>query len=168
MGQNDTKIKVVLPIKKACLVVTPNKPNNHTTQEYFTMNKTKSIQPKSENTSLIFTLLSLAGVTDNKDLSKSHSGQASRYLLAFFVPKFWLASQATQSQAQTTLTHFTGLNRHIMPALAKSYGGVTLQNIKAIGKYAGRFYVTESEPRHPMTFHSVVLTQNYIGVAING
>ena len=32
-------------------------------------------------------LQSVAGVIDNKDLSKTISGQASRYSLAFFVPK---------------------------------------------------------------------------------
>ena len=107
-------------------------------------------------------LQSVAGVIDNKDLSKSHSGQASRYSLAFFVPKFRLLSQSGDNKAQIHLPQFTGVNRHIMPALAAVYDGVTLKN-KPIGEYSRRFYVTESEPHHPMTFHSVVLTQNYIG-----
>ena len=107
-------------------------------------------------------LQSVAGVIDNKDLSKSHSGQASRYPLAFFVPKFRLLSQSGDTKAQIHQTQFTGVNRHIMPALAAVYDGVTLKN-KPIGEYSRRFYVTESEPHHPMTFHSVVLTQNYIG-----
>lgn len=104
----------------------------------------------------------VAGVIDNKDLSKSHSGQASRYPLAFFVPKFRLLSQSGDTKAQIHPPQFTGVNRHIMPALAAVYDGVTLKN-KPIGEYSRRFYVTESEPHHPMTFHSVVLTQNYIG-----
>ena len=107
-------------------------------------------------------LQSVAGVIDNKDLSKSHSGQASRYSLAFFVPKFRLLSQSGDNKAQIHPPQFTGVNRHIMPALAAVYDGVTLKN-KPIGEYSRRFYVTESEPHHPMTFHSVVLTQNYIG-----
>ena len=107
-------------------------------------------------------LQSVAGVIDNKDLSKSHSGQASRYSLAFFVPKFRLLSQSGDNKAQIHPPQFTGVNRHIMPALAAVYDGVTLKN-KPIGEYSRRLYVTESEPHHPMTFHSVVLTQNYIG-----
>ena len=107
-------------------------------------------------------LQSVAGVIDNKDLSKSHSGQSSRYPLAFFVPKFRLLSQRGDNKAQIHPPQFTGVNRHIMPALAAVYDGVTLKN-KPIGEYSRRFYVTESEPHHPMTFHSVVLTQNYIG-----
>ena len=107
-------------------------------------------------------LQSVAGVIDNKDLSKSHSGQASRYPLAFFVPKFRLLSQSGDNKAQIHPPQFTGVNRHIMPALAAVYDGVTLKN-KPIGEYSRRFYVTESEPHHPMIFHSVVLTQNYIG-----
>ena len=107
-------------------------------------------------------LQSVAGVIDNKDLSKSTSGQASRYSLAFFAPKYRLTSQVTDIDSATHHPKLTGVNRHIMPALAAVYDGVTLKN-KPIGEYSRRFYVTESEPHHPMTFHSVVLTQNYIG-----
>ena len=121
----------------------------------------------SENTSLKNSLPLVAGMMDNKDLSKFSSGQPSRYLLAFFVRKFWLASQATQDSSTTPLTHITGSNRHIMPALAKSYGGVTLQN-KRKPICRAVTIVTESEPRHPMIFHSVVLTQKQIGVANHG
>ena len=105
----------------------------------------------------------VAGMMDNRDLSNNHaSGQPFRYLLAFFVPKFRLLSQSGDNKAQIHPPQFTGVNRHIMPALAAVYDGVTLKN-KPIGEYSRRFYVTESEPHHPMTFHSVVLTQNYIG-----
>ena len=116
----------------------------------------------SENTSLKNSLPLVAGMMDNKDLSKTISGQASRYSLAFFVPKFRLLSQSGDNKSQIHLPQFAGVNRHIMPALAAVYDGVTLKN-KPIGEYSRRFYVTESEPHHPMTFHSVVLTQNYIG-----
>ena len=108
-------------------------------------------------------LLLVADMMDNKDLSNNHvSGKAKPQLLAFFVPKFRLLSQSGDNKAQIHLPQFTGVNRHIMPALAAVYDGVTLKN-KLIGEYSRRFYVTESEPHHPMTFHSVVLTQNYIG-----
>ena len=113
-------------------------------------------------------LQSVAGMGQNKDLSKSHSGQASRYPLAFFVPKFRLLSQSGDNKAQIHPPQFTGVNRHIMPALAKSYGGGTLQNKPLRQICEAVACVTESEPRHPMTFHSVVLTQNTIGVANNG
>ena len=104
----------------------------------------------------------VAGMMDNKDLSRIYSDTPNRYLLAFFVPKFRLLSQSGDTKAQIHPPQFTGVNRHIMPALAAVYDGVTLKN-KPIGEYSRRFYVTESEPHHPMTFHSVVLTQNYIG-----
>ena len=107
-------------------------------------------------------LQSVAGVIDNKDLSKNNSGQASRYSLAFFVSKFWLASQATQDSSTTPLTHITGLNRHTYAHSVTSYGGVTLQN-KRKPICRAVTIVTESEPRHPMIFHSVVLTQKAIG-----
>ena len=93
------------------------------------------------------------------DLSNLTSGQASRYLLAFFVPKFWLASQASQDKDTTHHPKSIGVNRHIMPALAKIYDGVTLQNkrkpiCRAVTNEA------ESEPHHPMIFHSVITTQD--------
>ena len=107
-------------------------------------------------------LQSVAGVIDNKDLSKSHSGQASRYSLAFFVPKFRLLSQSGDNKAQIHPPQFTGVNRHIMPALAAVYDGVTLQNKrKPICRAVTNS--TESEPHHPMIFHSVVLTQKLLG-----
>ena len=77
-------------------------------------------------------LQSVAGVIDNKDLSKNNSGQASRYSLAFFVPKFWKASQANQDKDTTHRPKSTGANRHIMPALAISYDGFTQPNTTAV------------------------------------
>ena len=126
------------------------------------MSKILKLLSIGEFNSLKNSLPLVAGMMDNKDLSKTISGQASRYSLAFFVPKFRLLSQSGDNKAQIHPPHFTGVNRHIMPALAAVYDGVTLKN-KPIGEYSRRFYVTESEPHHPMTFHSVVLTQNYIG-----
>lgn len=105
----------------------------------------------------------VAGMMDNKDLSKSTSGQASRYPLAFFVPKFRLLSQSGDNKAQIHLPQFTGVNRHIMPALAAVYDGVTLQNSPFWVICRAVSSRTESEPHHPMTFHSVVLTQKLLG-----
>ena len=104
----------------------------------------------------------MAGMMDNRDLSKFSSGQPSRYLLAFFVPKFRLLSQSSDNKAQTHLPQFTGVNRHIYAHSVTSYGGVTLQN-KRKPICRAVTVCTESEPRHPMTFHSVVLTQNLVG-----
>ncbi|MFW2178508.1 MULTISPECIES: hypothetical protein [unclassified Moraxella] len=99
---------------------------------------------------------------DNTDLSKNNSGQASRYPLAFFVPKSLQASQATNAKDTTHLPPFLGVNHHIMPSMAISYGGVTLQN-KRKPICRAVTIVTESEPHHPMIFHSVVTTQKTIG-----
>ena len=109
----------------------------------------------------------VAGIGQNKDLSKNNSGQASRYPLAFFVPDNRLTSQVSNYESTTHLTQITGLNRHINAHSVTNYGGVTLQN-KRKPICRAVTIVTESEPRHPMTFHSVVLTQNTIGVANNG
>ena len=122
----------------------------------------------SENTSLKNSLPLVAGMMDNKDLSKTISGQASRYSLAFFVPKFRLLSQSGDNKAQIHPPQFTGVNRHIMPALAAVYDGVTLQNSPFWVICRAVTIVTESEPHHPMIFHSVVLTQNTIGVVSHG
>ena len=117
----------------------------------------------SENTSLKNSLPLVAGMMDNKDLSKTISGQASRYSLAFFVPKFRLLSQSGDNKAQIHLPQFTGVNRHIMPALAAVYDGVTLQNSPFWVICRAVTNSTESEPHHPMIFHSVVLTQKLLG-----
>ena len=74
---------------------------------------------------------------------------------------------ATQDSSTTPLTHITGLNRHTYAHSVTSYGGVTLQN-KRKPICRAVTIVTESEPRHPMTFHSVVSTQKLLGVASNG
>jgi hypothetical protein len=107
-------------------------------------------------------LQSVAGVIDNKDLSKTNSDTPNRYPLAFFMPKYRLTSQVSDNLSVTHLTHFTGLNRHTYAQSVTSYGGVTLQN-KRKPICRAVTVCTESEPRHPMTFHSVVLTQKQIG-----
>jgi hypothetical protein len=108
-------------------------------------------------------LLLVADMMDNRVLSKNNSGQASRYSLAFFVRKFCLLSQSGMMKAQTHLPPFIGVNRHTYANSVTSYGGVTLQNKPVRQICRAVTIVTESEPRHPMTFHSVVLTQKAIG-----
>ena len=116
----------------------------------------------SENTSLKNSLPLVAGMMDNKDLSRIYSDTPNRYLLAFFVPKFRLLSQSGDNKAQTHLPQFTGVNRHTYAHSVTSYGGVTLQNKrKPICRAVTNS--TESEPHHPMIFHSVVLTQKLLG-----
>lgn len=112
-------------------------------------------------------LLNVAGVTDNKDLSKRKSGMPCRYPLAFFVLKNRVASQVTDHNSTTHLPPFLGVNRHILgqPQFeeVKFCGWVTLLNnpFWRIGRAVA--FTTESEPSHPMIFHSVVLTQNVKG-----
>ena len=109
-------------------------------------------------------LLLVAGMGQNITLSKTNSDTPNRYPLAFFMPKYRLTSQVSDNLSVTHLTHFTGLNRHTYAQSVTSYGGVTLQNKrKPICRAVTNS--TESEPHHPMTFHSVVLTQKQIGVA---
>lgn len=104
----------------------------------------------------------------NKDLSKNIvSGQASRYSLAFFAPKYRLTSQVTDTDSATHHPKSTGVNRHIMPTLAAVYDGVTLQNSPFWVICRAVTNDTESEPHHPMTFHSVVSTQNQSLGAVN-
>ena len=105
-------------------------------------------------------LQSMAGMMDNRVLSNNHvSGKAKPQLLAFFVPENRLTSQVTDEPSATLLPHFTGVNCHILLAtLPAVYDGVTLQNKrKPICRAVAD--VTESEPHHPMMFHSVVNTQ---------
>ena len=109
-------------------------------------------------------LLLVAGMGQNITLSKTNSDTPNRYPLAFFMPKYRLTSQVSDNLSITHLTHFTGLNRHTYAQSVTSHGGVTLQN-KRKPICRAVTVCTESEPRHPMTFHSVVLTQKQIGVA---
>lgn len=109
-------------------------------------------------------LLLVAGMGQNITLSKTNSDTPNRYPLAFFMPKYRLTSQVSDNLSITHLTHFTGLNRHTYAQSVTSYGGVTLQN-KRKPICRAVTVCTESEPRHPMIFHSVVLTQKQIGVA---
>ena len=110
-------------------------------------------------------LLLVAGMGQNITLSKTNSDTPNRYPLAFFMPKYRLTSQVSDNLSVTHLTHFTGLNRHTYAQSVTSYGGVTLQNSPFWVICRAVSSRTESEPHHPMTFHSVVLTQKLLGVA---
>lgn len=104
----------------------------------------------------------VAGMMDNRVLSNNHvSGKAKPQLLAFFVPENRLTSQVTDKPSATLLPHFTGVNRHILLAtLPAVYDGVTLQNTIALWRICEAVAdVTESEPHHPMMFHSVINIQ---------
>lgn len=71
--------------------------------------------------------------------------------------------KVTDIDSATHHPKLTGVNRHIMPALAAVYDGVTLQNSPFWVICRAVTNSTESEPHHPMIFHSVVLTQKLLG-----
>ena len=111
---------------------------------------------------------------DNKSyyrvLSKNVSGQASRYLLAFFVPDNSSASQAVTIQSSTTLrAHLSVSREHSLISIANhlltDYDGLTLQNKRAVRRICRAVTnVTESKTRHPILLpYSVAFTQKTLG-----
>ena len=124
----------------------------------------------SENTSLNNRLPLVAGMMDNKDLSKSKSGMPNRYSLAFFVPNYRLTSQVNDIDSIAPLTHFTGLNRHIYAHSVTNYDEVTPQNKIAERRICGAVaFTTESEPcLTPFWDKQIIITQNVKGVANHG
>ena len=124
----------------------------------------------SENTSLKNSLPLVAGMMDNKDLSKLESGQPSRYSLAFFMPNYRLTSQVNDIDSITPLTHFAGLNRHIYAHSVTNYGEVTSQNkIAFTVNMRGGFFRAKSEPcLTPFWDWQSLLTQQSKGVANHG
>ena len=105
----------------------------------------------------------------HKDLSKNVSGQASRYLLAFFVPDNNPASQAVIMKSCTTLrAHLSASRGHSLISIAShlltDYDGLTLQNKIAERRICRAVTnVTESKTRHPIPLYSVALTQKTLG-----
>jgi len=104
------------------------------------------------------------------DLSKNVSGQASRYLLAFFVPDNSPASQAVTMPSSTTLrAHLSASRGHSLISIAShlltDYDGLTLQNKIAVRRICRAVTnVTESKTRHPILLpYSVALTQKTLG-----
>ncbi|MGP5541576.1 hypothetical protein ACTXMH_03315 [Psychrobacter celer] len=103
-------------------------------------------------------------------LSKNVSGQASRYLLAFFVPDNSPASQAVTMPSSTTLRAYLSASRgHSLISIAShlltDYDGLTLQNKRAERRICRAVTnVTESKTRHPILLsYSVALTQKTLG-----
>ena len=104
------------------------------------------------------------------DLSNLTSGQASRYLLAFFVPDNSAASQAVTIQSSTApQTHLSASRGQTIiskvSSLPTDYDGLTLQNKIAERRICRAVSSkTESKTRHPISLlYSVALTQNLLG-----
>lgn len=108
-------------------------------------------------------------------LSKNVSGQASRYLLAFFVPDNSPASQAVTIRSSTTLkAHLGALREYSLISKVNTsptdYDGLTLQNKIAERRICRAVTnVTESKTRHPIPLlYSVALTQKTLGAIHHG
>ena len=104
------------------------------------------------------------------DLSNLTSGQASRYLLAFFVPDNSAASQAVTIHSSTApQAHLSATRGQTIISIANhlltDYDGLTLQNKIAVRRICGAVSnKTESKTRHPIPLpYSVTLTQNLLG-----
>lgn len=109
------------------------------------------------------------------DLSRLTSGQASRDILAFFVPDNSAASQAVTMPSSTTLRAYLSASRgrtiiSIANHLLTDYDGLTLQNKIAVRRICGAVSSkTESKTRHPILLpYSVALTQNLLGAIHHG
>lgn len=125
-------------------------------------------------TILLLGLSSCTALAYTAILSKTNSGQASRDILAFFVPDNSAASQAGTMQSSTAPPVYISTTRgqtiiSIANHLLTDYDGLTLQNKTAERQICGAVTIcTESKTRHPIpiTFnqsYSVALTQKQIG-----
>ena len=111
------------------------------------------------------------------DLSRLTSGQASRDILAFFVPDNSAASQATTIPSSTAPpAHISASRGQYLISMAAtqglptSYDGLTLQNKIAVRRICKAVSSkTESKTRHPISLlYSVALTQNLLGGSYHG
>ena len=109
------------------------------------------------------------------DLSKNVSGQASRYLLAFFVPDNSAASQAVTMPSSTAPNaHLSASRGHSLISIANhlltDYDGLTLQNTIAERRICGAASSdAESKTRHPILLpYSVALTHKSLGAIHHG
>ena len=109
------------------------------------------------------------------DLSKITSGQASRYLLAFFVPDNSPASQAVTMLSSTAPnTHLSVTRGYSLISIAShlltDYDGLTLQNTIAVRRICGAASSdAESKTRHPILLpYSVALTHKSLGAIHHG
>ena len=134
------------------------------------MSKILKLLSIGEFNSLKNSLPLVAGMMDNRGLSKLESGQPSRYSLAFFMPNYRLTSQVNDIDSIAPLTHFTGLNRHIYAHSVTNYGEVTSQNkIAFTVNMRGGFFRAKSEPcLTPFWDWQSFLTQQSKGVANHG
>ena len=105
-------------------------------------------------------------------LSKNVSGQASRYLLAFFVPDSSTASQANTMPSSITLNASKKASREqylifiaAFQGLLTNYEGLTLQNKRAERRICRAVTnVTESKTSHLILLpYSVIFTQKTLG-----
>ncbi|MBH0095950.1 hypothetical protein I6E61_06050 [Psychrobacter sp. NZS113] len=108
-------------------------------------------------------------------LSKNVSGQASRYLLAFFVPDNSPASQAVTIRSSTILrAHLSDSREYSLISKVNTsptdYDGLTLQNKIAERRICRAVTnVTESKTRHPISLlYSVAFTQKTLGAIHHG
>ena len=112
-------------------------------------------------------LLSLAGVADNERLSKTNSDTPNRYSLAIFMPEICPATQTGHNESINTSYPFTRVNRHILDMLIfqriSSYVRKTSQNSPFWVICGADTVSSESDSEHPISFHSVLLTQNLTG-----
>lgn len=109
------------------------------------------------------------------DLSKITSGQASRYLLAFFVPDNSAASQAVTMPSSTAPNMHLSVTRgysliSIASHLLTDYDGLTLQNKIAVRRICrAASSDAESKTRHPILLpYSVALTHKSLGAIHHG
>jgi len=109
------------------------------------------------------------------DLSKTQSGQASRDILAFFVPVIGMDSQSLSKHTDTALRAHLSASRgqtiiSIANHLLTDYDGLTLQNKRAERRICGAVTLcTESKTRHPIPLpYSVAHTQKHKGVIHHG
>ena len=109
------------------------------------------------------------------DLSKITSGQASRYLLAFFVPDNSAASQAVTMPSSTApKAHLSATRGYSLISIAShlltDYDGLTLQNKIAVRRICrAASSDAESKTRHPILLpYSVALTHKSLGGSYHG
>ena len=109
------------------------------------------------------------------DLSKISSGQASRDILAFFVPDNRAASQAVTIQSSTApKAHLSATREHSLISIANylltDYDGLTLQHTIAVRRICRAVTTnTESKTRHPISLlYSVALTHKLVGGSYHG
>ena len=145
-------------------------PSYHTKQakppiykEYFNMINILYFALNGEFNSLNNRLPLVAGMMDNRVLSKKYSDTPNRYPLAFFMPKFCLFSQNSKKHGINTPSPLhRAITTFLLAFTAICYGRVTLKNKPARRIFKAVTVLTESEPYHPLQV-VISLTQNNTG-----